>query len=98
MTVGRDATDLIWCQSWKHLVESCCKRFRNQSNAKGRVHGIVLYCACCRADVATSASRLCVHSFDPLSAPCGRQEWIRKVLCFPHDLVAPELHDAHGIG
>src|ERR1700692_3958765 len=44
------------------------------------------------------ASRLCLHPFDPLSAPCGSHECIRKVLCFPRDLVAPELHDAHGVG
>jgi len=44
------------------------------------------------------ASRLCVHPFDPLSAPCGSHEWIRKVLCFPRNLVVPELHDAHGVG
>src|SRR6202050_682763 len=43
------------------------------------------------------ASRLCVHPFDPLSAPCGSQKWIRKVLCFPRNLVAAELHDAHGV-
>src|ERR1700722_14970588 len=43
-------------------------------------------------------SRLCLHPFDPLSAPCGSYEWIRKVLCFPRNLVAPELHDAHGVG
>src|ERR1700678_2365837 len=44
------------------------------------------------------AWRLCVHPFDPLSTECGSQEWIRKVLRFPRDLVAPELHDAHGVG
>src|SRR3984957_8272426 len=44
------------------------------------------------------ASRLCVHPFDHLSAKCGSHEWIRKILCFSHNLVAPELHDAHGIG
>jgi hypothetical protein len=44
------------------------------------------------------ASRLCVHPFDPLSAPCGSHEWIRKVLCFPRHLVVPEFHDAHGEG
>src|ERR1700724_3534087 len=44
------------------------------------------------------ASRLCVHPFDPLSAPCGGHECIRKVLCFPRNLVIPELHDAHGVG
>src|SRR5450755_296167 len=44
------------------------------------------------------SSRLYVHAFDPLSAPCGSHEWIRKVLCFPRNLVAPELHDAHGAG
>src|SRR5271155_3827844 len=43
-------------------------------------------------------SRLCVHPYDPLSAPCGSHEWIRKVLCFPRHLVARELHDAHGVG
>src|SRR5271154_2337845 len=43
-------------------------------------------------------SRLCVHPFDPLSAECGSYEWIRKVLCLPRNLVAPELHDAHGVG
>src|SRR5215469_3843784 len=44
------------------------------------------------------ASRLWVHPFDPLRAPCGSREWIRKVLGFPSNLVAPELHDAHGVG
>src|ERR1700686_1348907 len=44
------------------------------------------------------ASRLGVHPFDPLSARCGSHEWIRKVLCFPRNLVVPELHDAHGVG
>jgi hypothetical protein len=39
-----------------------------------------------------------VHVFDPLSAPCGGHEWICKVLRFPCNLIAPELHDAHGIG
>src|SRR5271154_2704454 len=43
-------------------------------------------------------SRLCVHPFDPLSAECGSYEWIRKVLCLPRNLVAPEFHDAHGVG
>src|ERR1700722_5116199 len=43
------------------------------------------------------ASRLCVHPFDPLSAPCWSHERIRKVLCFPRNLVVPELHDAHGV-
>src|SRR5258708_37101088 len=45
--------------------------------------------------------RMCcnlVHPFEPLSAPCGSHEWIRKVLCFPRNLVVPELHDAHGVG
>src|SRR4029077_9418396 len=42
-------------------------------------------------------SRLCVRPFDPLSAPCGSHEWIREVLGFPRNLVAPELHDAHGV-
>src|SRR6202158_1294618 len=44
------------------------------------------------------ASRLYIHPFAPLSARCGCHEWIRKVLCFPRNLVAPELHDAHGVG
>src|ERR1700728_3889416 len=44
------------------------------------------------------ASRLCVHPFDPPSTPWGSREWIRKVLRFPRNLVAPELHDAHGVG
>jgi hypothetical protein len=33
-----------------------------------------------------------------LSSPCGSHEWIRKVLRFPHNLVAPELHDADRVG
>src|SRR5277367_3222484 len=37
------------------------------------------------------------HPFYPLSAPCGSHEWIRKILCFPRNLVARELHDAHGV-
>jgi hypothetical protein len=44
------------------------------------------------------APRLCVHPFDPLSARCGSHKWIRKVLCFPRNLVVPEPHDAHGVG
>src|SRR5271170_670996 len=44
------------------------------------------------------ASRLYVHPFDQLSPPCGSHEWIRKVLCFPRNLVVLELHDAHGVG
>src|ERR1700692_4997129 len=36
--------------------------------------------------------------FDPLSAPRAGLERIRKVLCFPCNLVAAELHDAHGVG
>src|SRR5579864_3573835 len=57
----------------------------------------------CKPQMAVSlansrASRLCAHPFDPLSAPCGSHEWIRKVLCFPRNLVVPELHDAHGVG
>src|SRR6266436_4513247 len=57
---------------------------------------------CCEPQMAVSlansrASRLCVHPFDPLSAPCRSHEWIGKVLCFPRNLVVPELHDAHGV-
>jgi len=44
------------------------------------------------------ASRLYVHPFDPSRAKCGSHEWIRKVLCFPRNLGAPELHDADGVG
>src|ERR1700733_4667510 len=50
------------------------------------------------ASLANSRPRLCGHAFHPLSARCGSHEWIRKVLRFPRNLVAPELHDAHGIG
>src|ERR1700722_14251794 len=38
------------------------------------------------------------HPFDPLSAPRGGLERVRKILCFPCHLVAAELHDAHGVG
>src|ERR1700748_3729637 len=38
------------------------------------------------------------HAFNQLSAPGWRLERICKVLCFPFNLVAPEFHDAHGIG
>src|SRR5580704_2587334 len=70
-----------------------------------RVSGVHL-CSrqlCCKPQMAVSlansrASRLWVPPFDPLSAPCGSDEWIRKVLCFPRNLVVPELHDAHGVG
>src|SRR3984957_10534749 len=50
------------------------------------------------SSASSRASRLCVHPFDPLSAPCGGHEWIREVLRFPRNLDAPELHDAHGVG
>lgn len=39
-----------------------------------------------------------VHLFDPLSAPCGSRERIRKILCFSRNLVALELEDAHREG
>src|SRR6516164_997150 len=39
-----------------------------------------------------------VHSFDPLRAPGARLERIGKILRFPCNLVAAELHDAHGVG
>jgi hypothetical protein len=38
------------------------------------------------------------HPFDPLSAPRAGLERIRKVLGFPRNLGAAELHDAHGVG
>ena len=38
------------------------------------------------------------HLFHPLSAPRAGLERIRKVLCFPCNFVAVELHDAHGVG
>jgi hypothetical protein len=41
---------------------------------------------------------LLVHPFDPLSAPGARLERIGKVLCFPCNLVAAELHNAHCVG
>src|SRR5215471_8427082 len=51
------------------------------------------------ASLANSrTSTLCVHPFDPLSAPWGSHEWICKVLGFPRNLVVPELRDAHGVG
>src|SRR5260221_7124731 len=46
----------------------------------------------------SSVLKLCIHAFDPLSARCGSREWIRKILCFPHNLVFPELYDADGEG
>src|SRR3984957_4775745 len=36
-------------------------------------------------------------AFDPLSAPCAGFEWIGKILCFPGNFFAAELHDAHGV-
>src|ERR1700688_3462632 len=50
------------------------------------------------AGCVVTIPRLCVHPFDPLSAKCGSREWVGKVLCFTRNLVAPELHDAHGVG
>jgi hypothetical protein len=40
---------------------------------------------------------LCVDPFDPLSAKCGRREWVCEVLSFPRNLFAAELHDADGV-
>src|SRR5580658_2343656 len=51
-----------------------------------------------RFDLLIMCPYLCVHPFHPLSARCGRHEWIRKILCFPRNLVTPEFHDAHGVG
>src|SRR5262249_2860968 len=39
-----------------------------------------------------------VHPFDPLCAPGARLKRICKILCLPRNLVAAELHDAHGVG
>src|SRR6516164_2997339 len=39
-----------------------------------------------------------VHPFDPLCTPGARLERIPKILCFPCNLVAAELHDAYGVG
>src|SRR5215472_15548410 len=36
--------------------------------------------------------------FDPLCAPGARLERIRKILSFPCNLVAAELHNAYGVG
>ena len=41
---------------------------------------------------------LCVDPFDPLSAKCGRREWVCEVLSFPRNFVAFEFHDAHRVG
>ena len=51
-----------------------------------------------RPGILGRVSRLRVHPFDPLSAPGARFERIRKVLRFPCNLPAAELHDAHGVG
>jgi hypothetical protein len=37
-------------------------------------------------------------SVRPIERAFGSHEWNRKVLCFPRNLVASELHDAHGVG
>src|SRR5580698_5717132 len=51
-----------------------------------------------RASVGTRfGTRLCFHPLDPLRAKCRSRKWIRKVLCLPRNLVAVELHDAHGV-
>src|SRR5262245_17658695 len=47
---------------------------------------------------STTQQGLRVHPFDPLCAPGARLERIRKILCFPCNLIAAELHDAHGVG
>src|SRR5438477_12092540 len=39
-----------------------------------------------------------IHPFDPLCAPGARLERVRKILRFPSNLVAAELHDADGVG
>ena len=39
-----------------------------------------------------------VHPFHILSASGTGLEWIREVLRFSRNLIAAELHDAHGIG
>src|SRR5579862_6534457 len=38
------------------------------------------------------------YRFDPLRAPAAGLERIGKVLGFSRNLVAAELHDAHGVG
>src|SRR5437016_12860616 len=51
-----------------------------------------------KVGILSRVSWLRVHPFDPLCAPGARLERIRKVLCFPCNLLAAELHDAHGVG
>src|SRR3974390_822236 len=43
-------------------------------------------------------SAIQLHPFDPLRAPAPRLERIGKILRFPCNLVAAELHNAHGVG
>src|SRR5262245_58217580 len=49
-------------------------------------------------DRSATQQGLRVHPFDPLCAPGARLERIPKILRFPCDLVAAELHDAHRVG
>src|SRR6516164_8167150 len=52
-----------------------------------------------KADIGLEHPKgLWVHPFDPLCAPGARLERIRKILCFPCNLAAAELHNAHGVG
>src|SRR5215469_12119557 len=53
---------------------------------------------CCQKQTLVGFSWLRVHPFDPLCAPGARLERVCKILCFPCNLVAAELHDAHGVG
>jgi len=42
--------------------------------------------------------RLGVDPLDPLRAPGGGLDWVRKELRLSRNLLAPELQDAHGVG
>ena len=44
------------------------------------------------------ASRFRFYPLDILSAGWAGLEWIRKILRFTRNRVAPELHDAYGVG
>ena len=73
--------------NWTNRFQSSsCTSIPRYANRKWR----------CRRRILTRRDQS-VHPFNPLSARCGSHEWIRKVLCFPRNLVPFELHDADGV-
>src|ERR1700741_1295029 len=81
----------------RHMAGSCPLYPRKRTFSSTAMMSVKCHKQTCPA-ISSDHSWLRVHPFDPLCAPGAWLERISKVLCFPCNLIAAELHDAHGVG